>query len=70
MMWMGSTRFATIGDGAVIDRDFNTVDVCIMVETSNVTDKYARHFMGLANPVPVAAAGGFALPLRDVPSGP
>ncbi|MFC4273386.1 GNAT family N-acetyltransferase [Sneathiella chungangensis] len=33
-----------IGDGAVIDRQFNTIDVCVIVETENVTGKYIRHF--------------------------
>ncbi len=33
-----------IGDGAVIDYDFNTIDVCVVVETRNVTGKYMRHF--------------------------
>lgn len=33
-----------IGDGAVIDHQFNTIDVCVVVETENVTGKYVRHF--------------------------
>ncbi|TCS63542.1 GNAT family N-acetyltransferase [Varunaivibrio sulfuroxidans] len=33
-----------IGDGAVIDHQFNTVDVCILVETTQVTEKYLRHY--------------------------
>ncbi len=33
-----------VGDGAVIDRQFNTVDVCIVVKTDRVTDKYYRHY--------------------------
>ena len=33
-----------IGEGAVIDHQFNTIDVCVVVETENVTDKYIRHF--------------------------
>ena len=33
-----------IGDGAVIDHQFNTIDVCVIVETENVTSKYIRHF--------------------------
>ena len=33
-----------VGDGAVIDREFNTVDVCILVVTDSVTDKYFRHY--------------------------
>ncbi len=33
-----------VGDGAVIDHQFNTIDVCVVVETENVTGKYIRHF--------------------------
>ena len=33
-----------VGDGAVIDHDFNTVDVCILVVTDTVTDKYFKHY--------------------------
>ena len=33
-----------IGDGAVIDHQFNTTDVCIVVKTDQVTDKYYRHY--------------------------
>ncbi len=36
---------ALIGDGAVIDRDFNTTDVCIIVVTDRITDKYFHHFV-------------------------
>jgi putative hemolysin len=34
-----------VGDGAVIDRDFNTTDVCIVVKTDLVTEKYSRHYV-------------------------
>lgn len=34
-----------VGDGAVIDGDFNTVDVCVVVKTDLVTDKYSRHYV-------------------------
>jgi putative hemolysin len=34
-----------VGDGAVIDVDFNTVDVCIVVKTDLVTKKYSRHYV-------------------------
>ncbi len=34
-----------VGDGAVLDREFNTTDICIIVETSRITDKYARKFI-------------------------
>jgi putative hemolysin len=33
-----------VGDGAVIDHAFNTTDVCVVVKTDQVTDKYFRHY--------------------------
>lgn len=33
-----------VGDGAVIDHQFNTTDVCVVVKTDQVTDKYLRHY--------------------------
>jgi putative hemolysin len=33
-----------IGDGAVIDEQFNTTDVCVLVKTDLVAEKYIRHF--------------------------
>lgn len=33
-----------VGDGAVIDPQFNTVDVCVVVETKQVTDRYYKHY--------------------------
>ena len=33
-----------IGDGAVIDHQFNTTDVCVIVKTDLVTDKYLQHY--------------------------
>ncbi|MGH7090716.1 MAG: GNAT family N-acetyltransferase [Stellaceae bacterium] len=33
-----------VGDGAVIDRQFNTTDVSIVVQTDLVTEKYYRHY--------------------------
>lgn len=38
-----------VGDGAVIDREFNTVDVCIVVKTDLVRTKYSRHYLRRAN---------------------
>ena len=35
---------AFVGDGAVIDRQFNTTDVCIIVKTDLVTSRYAKHY--------------------------
>ena len=36
---------ALVGDGAVIDHDFNTTDVCIVVVADRITDKYFNHFI-------------------------
>lgn len=33
-----------VGDGAVIDHQFNTTDIAIIVKTDLVTDKYYRHY--------------------------
>jgi putative hemolysin len=33
-----------VGDGAVVDHDFNTTDVSIIVKTDLVTEKYVKHF--------------------------
>ena len=33
-----------VGDGAVIDRQFNTTDVAVVVKTDLVTDSYYRHY--------------------------
>lgn len=35
---------ATIGDGAVVDKQFNTTDVCIVVQTHQVTARYRKHY--------------------------
>jgi L-ornithine Nalpha-acyltransferase len=33
-----------VGDGAVIDPQFNTIDVAVIVQTDLMTDKYLRHY--------------------------
>lgn len=33
-----------VGDGAVLDHQFNTTDVCVVVKTDLVTDKYYKHY--------------------------
>ncbi len=33
-----------VGDGAVVDHQFNTTDVCVVVKTDLVTQKYTRHY--------------------------
>jgi len=35
---------AFVGEGAVIDHQFNTTDVCIIVQTDRITGRYARHY--------------------------
>jgi putative hemolysin len=39
-----------VGDGAVIDAEFNTVDVCIQVVTDSVTEKYLKHYSRQVGP--------------------
>ena len=38
------------GDGAVIDHQFNTTDVCVIVKTDQLTEKYDRRFRRSAVP--------------------
>jgi putative hemolysin len=33
-----------VGDGAVLDHQFNTTDVAVLVKTDQITDKYYRHY--------------------------
>lgn len=33
-----------VGDGAVIDPQFNTTDVAVMVKTDLITEKYSKHY--------------------------
>jgi putative hemolysin len=40
---------ASVGDGAVIDRQFNTTDVCIVMPTHLVTQKYFKHYQRVTN---------------------
>lgn len=45
-----------VGDGAVVDHQFNTTDVSVVVKTDLVTDKYYRHYERQArDPCPPAA---------------
>jgi putative hemolysin len=37
-----------VGDGAVVDMQFNTTDVSIIVKTDLVTEKYSRHYERVA----------------------
>jgi putative hemolysin len=45
-----------VGDGAVIDRQFGTIDVAVIVVTDRVSDKYYKHY---------ARGEGDAEPSRD-----
>jgi putative hemolysin len=46
-----------VGDGAVVDDQFNTTDVCVVVKTELVTEKYYRHYRRTtADPGTAAAA--------------
>lgn len=49
-----------VGNGAVVDDQFNTTDVCIVVKTDLVTEKYHRHYLrendGRADPLPDRSA--------------
>ncbi len=40
---------ASIGDGAVIDDQFNTTDICIVMPTHLVTQKYLKHYQRVTN---------------------
>ena len=40
---------ASVGDGAVIDQQFNTTDVCIVMPTHLVTQKYFKHYQRVTN---------------------
>lgn len=40
---------ASVGDGAVVDAQFNTTDVCIVMPTHLVTEKYLKHYQRVTN---------------------
>lgn len=42
-----------VGDGAVVDHDFNTTDVSIIVKTDLITEKYFRHYERERREVPL-----------------
>lgn len=33
-----------VGEGAVIDHQFNTTDICVIVECKKITERYLRHY--------------------------
>jgi putative hemolysin len=38
-----------IGKGAVIDHRFNTIDVCVVLETERLSERYRRHYSPLSD---------------------
>jgi L-ornithine Nalpha-acyltransferase len=34
-----------VGDGAVVDTQFNTTDICIIVKTDLITERYKKHYL-------------------------
>lgn len=34
----------TVGDGAYVDHEFNTIDVCLVVDTARMTQKYKTYY--------------------------
>lgn len=40
---------AMVGDGAVVDAQFNTTDVCVVLPTERVADRYLRRYRGTAD---------------------
>lgn len=49
---------AFVGDGAVIDNQFNTTDVLIVLPVSNIKPRYFNHFGPANHPVPPANSTG------------
>lgn len=43
-----------VGDGAVVDRQFNTTDVSIIVKTDLITEKYVKHYERERREAPLA----------------
>ncbi len=33
-----------VGDGAFVDRDFNTIDVCVVMDTGRMTERYLQFY--------------------------
>ena len=46
-----------IGDGAVVDEQFDTLDVCIVVRTDQLAEDYARRYQRMRDKTGVDAAG-------------
>lgn len=46
-----------VGDGAFIDRDFNTVDVCLLVDATRMADRYRKFYTRQRGSADARAAG-------------
>ena len=47
-----------VGEGAVVDPDFNTTDVCVLVRRETITDRYLKHYERATTPDPSAQNAG------------
>lgn len=57
---------AMVGDGAVVDEQFNTTDVCIIMPTYMVNDRYVKHYeRELAQPISRNVITGGAIGTPD-----
>ena len=46
-----------VGEGAFVDHGFNTVDVCLLMDTARMVDKYKNFYQRDAAGAPVVASG-------------
>ena len=46
-----------VGEGAYVDHAFNTVDVCLLMDTARMVDKYKNFYQRDGNPAPQGAGG-------------
>lgn len=61
---------ATIGDGAVIDTQFNTSDVCVVMHTKSLTERYRKHYeRKIQKSIPSAPIDFASAKIRLVDSG-
>lgn len=59
---------ATIGDGAYVDEQFNSIDVCIVMPTHLITSKYLRHYQRKTQKE-ISAASNFTQNMPDMNRG-
>ncbi len=54
-----------VSDGAVVDEQFGTTDVCVVVKTDWVTEKYYRHYARESGSQSDGQPAGQTVPLQD-----